>query len=210
MLDSKAQMAEFCKMCAHLSIVHDLYRSLFDTNKNQLDLYSSIAPMCFGDLNAILVEYVLLQFSKITDPAKTGKNFNLTTNYVLHEIEWPERVKELLEAVNARLMGFRKYIEPARSKRVAHIDLHSQLTQRESLGGFPKDADKRFLQDLQEFASIAYGHLHPGEHFSITVAMSTDTHKLVRALEKSAVFDQCRKCEENEKNAAILDFVQRN
>jgi hypothetical protein len=68
-------------------------------------------------------------------------------------------------------MSFRKYIEPARSKRVAHIDLHAQLIQRQSLGGFPEGADEEFLEDLQEFVQTANEYFNPGDHLPITVAM---------------------------------------
>jgi hypothetical protein len=162
-----------------------------------------------GVSDAFLVEYALLQFSKITDPAKSGKNFNLTTNYILQELSWPEDIYQKLEQINARLMSFRKYIEPARSKRVAHIDLHAQLIQRQSLGGFPEGADEEFLEDLQEFVQTANEYFNPGDHLSITVAMGNDTYKLVRALEKSVVFDRCSKCDESERAAAVLDYETR-
>ena len=84
-------------------------------------------------------------------------------------------------------MRFRKYIESERNKRIAHIDLHAQL-ERQPLGAFPEGADQQFLEDLQEFVTIANQYLNPGVHLSITVPDS-DTFKLVRALEKSVVFD---------------------
>jgi hypothetical protein len=38
------------------------------------------------------------------------------------------------------------------------------------------------------------------------VAMSTDTHQLLRALGKSVIFDQCTRCRETERIAAVLDY----
>ena len=127
----------------------------------------------------------------------------------MQEIDWPPDIREKLERVNERLLSFRKYIEPARSKRVAHIDLHSQLVQRASLGGFPKNAEKQFLRDLQTFVDIAYGYVSKGDPLPITVAMSTDTDNLVRALEKSVIFDQCSRCNETERTIAVLDYEDR-
>src|SRR5207248_3308038 len=120
-----------------------------ETDQQTLDLYTSVAPLCFGDLNRILVEHLILQFSKITDPARTGKKFNLTTNYVVEELPWPDDVRQRLSAANDRLMAFRKYIEPARSRRIAHVDLPSQVELRGNLGEFPKGAEKEFLIELQ-------------------------------------------------------------
>jgi hypothetical protein len=71
----------------------------------------------------------------------------------------------------------------------------------------PKGADTQFLQDLQTFINIAYGHFHDGDHWPIAVAMSTDTHQLIRALEKSVVFDRCTKCNAGVRAVAILDYA---
>lgn len=197
-------MAEFCKLCAHVSFVYNLYRSLFVSDASRLELYKAIAPFCFGAINDFMVEYVRLQFSKITDPVNTGKHFNLTTNYILQKLDWPEEIRQKLEQINARLMSFREYIEPERSKRIAHIDRDAQLI-RQSLGGFPEGADQQFLEDLQEFVTTANLYLNPEDHRSITV-QDSDTFKLVRALEKSVVFDRCSKCVAGERNAAVLDY----
>jgi hypothetical protein len=152
---------------------------------------------------------VILQFAKLTDPAKAGRHFNLTSNYVLEEIAWPDEVRLQLANVNSRLMNFRKYIEGARSKRIAHTDLDSQLVTRGPLGAFPKNAEHQFLQDLEEFLNIAYGHLSNGQSLPIDVAMATDTHRLVRAMVKSVIFDQCSKCGEMDRIVAVLDDENR-
>jgi hypothetical protein len=207
MPNSRATVAEFCKLCAHVSFVYNLYRSLFVSDTSRLELYKAIAPFCFRAINDFLVEYVLLQFSKITDPAKTGQYVNVTTNYILQELDWPEEIHQNLAQINARLMGFREYIEPERSKRIAHNDRDAQLI-GQSLGGFPEGADQKFLEDLQEFAALANQYLSPGDHLSINVPDS-DTFKLVRALEKSVVFDRCSKCGAGERDAAVLDYEKK-
>lgn len=215
MSDPKAIIDEFCTICESVWTDYDLYRSLCETDQCETDrcifkLCSSIAPKFFDDLNRILIEYLFLQFSKITDPANPGKNSNLTTNFVVEKIDWPDYVRQKLQDVNARLMAFRRYIEPARSKRVAHVDLSARFKRLEDLGNFPKGADRQFLQDLQTFVNIAYGHFHDGAPRPIDVAMSTDTHQLVRALEKSVIFDCCSKCDAGERAVAVLDYADRS
>jgi len=208
MSDPKAIIDEFCVNYTSVRNDYDLYRSLFETDQRNLDLFT-IAPLCFGDLHRILAENLFLQFSKITDPASTGKKSNLTTNYVLEGIDWPDAVGKKLRDVNERLKAFRRYIEPARSKRIAHVDLSAQIERLENLGAFPKGADTQFLQDLQTFIDIAYGHFHNGGYSPIAVAMSTDSHQLVRALEKSVIFDRCSKCDAGERAVAVLDYEDR-
>jgi hypothetical protein len=122
----------------------------------------------------------------------------------LQEISWPPDVKKKLEAVNARLMQFRPYIEPARSKRLAHADLRAELD-KVTLGIFPAGADRQFLKDLEEFLTIAHEHL--GEPaVSLSIGMSHDAHALVRALVQSQICDTCAKCTPTERALAVLDF----
>jgi hypothetical protein len=195
---------EFCTICEQVWMDHELYVSLCEADQDTMDLCNSIAPMFFADLTRILIEHQFLQFSKVTDPARTGKKFNLTTNYILKELTWPHEIRRELQTMNERLMAFRTHIEIARSKRIAHVDVSTQLERIEPLGEFPAGADKLFLQDLQNFINIAYGYLHEGAPRPIDVAMSTDTYRLIKALEKSVVFDQCPNCSENERIAGIL------
>jgi transcriptional regulator with XRE-family HTH domain len=207
--DPAAIIDEFCVICTSARNDYDLYRSLFESDPHNHGLFTSIAPLCFGDMRRIMVENLFLQFSKITDPAATGKKTNLTANYILEKINWPDSVAKKLREVNDRLNVFRQYIEPARSRRIAHVDLSAQVEQSENLGSFPKGADAQFLQDLQTFINIAYGHFHDGGHRPIAVAMSTDSHQLIRALEKAVVFDCCTKCDAGERAVAVLDYEDR-
>lgn len=206
--DPAAIIEEFCIICTSARNDYDLYRSLFESDQRTRVLFASIAPLCFGDMRRIMAENLFLQFSKITDPAATGNKTNLTTNFILERISWPDPVAKRLRAVNDRLNVFRQYIEPARSKRIAHVDLSAQVERLDNLGRFPEGADVQFLQDLQMFINIAYGHFHDGGHRPIAVALSTDTHQLVRALDKAVVFDRCTKCNDGERASAVLDYEE--
>ena len=201
---------EFGKVCASLVMAHTLYWHLFEQDERRLALYDAVSPLTFHDLSTIVGQHVLLQFAKLTDRAQTSGHANLTTNYILETIPWPNDVREQLGEMNGRLMEFRAHIEEGRSKRIAHIDLRAQMEQLESLGGFPKGADSQFIRDLQDFVDIAYGHLTDGDHISLHVAMSDDVYLLVRALEKSALYDQCTTCDQTTRAIAILDYEDRN
>jgi hypothetical protein len=72
MSDPKAIVDEFCTLCTSVRMHYDLYRTLFEEDPRNLDLYTSIAPLCFGDLSRILIEYLLL--AKSRTPQKPGTN----------------------------------------------------------------------------------------------------------------------------------------
>jgi hypothetical protein len=199
-------LEEFCVICAEVRNDFDLYRSLFEHDPSGRDLCIAAAPLFFSDINRLMVNNLFLQFCKITDPQGAGSRSNLTTNYILKCLPWPAHIQSRLAAVNDRLMSFRKKIEKARSKRIAHVDLHAQMHRLDSMGAFEPGEDVTFLRDLQEFINIAFAHLHNGPTRSIALAMPTDTHKLIRVVEKGILFDRCYRCTEKDRNTDLLDF----
>jgi hypothetical protein len=161
----------------------------------------------FGDLYAIVRNHLFLSFCRITDAAGSGKRLNLTTNFIVEHLPWRPEVKRELGAVNKRLMEFRGHIEPARSKRIAHMDLRTQLENVGPLGGFPTGADESFLADLGEFLNIAYYELTNGP-FLLSIDGAIDTHELIRALVKGRLYDGCKLCSDIDRINAVLDVEQ--
>lgn len=157
-----------------------------------LGICSSIAPFFFYDVSRAFIETIIMGFCKITDPAGSGKRTNITTNYILEVLPWPDGIRARLKEFNARLMAFRRKIEPARSKRIAHLDLKAQIQTMENLGKFEPGEDLQFLLDLQSFFDIAYGHLHNGASKPIARPGAADTYKLVTALRKAVSYDEAR------------------
>ena len=205
--EPKEILSGFWDQCTRLKMDHDLFYALFMSGLGPINLFIHVAPMFFADVCRLLRDSRYMQLCRITDPAGKGSRTNLTTNYLLREISWPPDVKKKLEAVNARLMQFRPYVEPARSKRLAHADLRAELD-KITLGKFPAGADRQFLKDLEEFLTIAHEHL--GEPaVSLSIGVSHDAHALVRALLMSQIYDTCAKCTPTERAIAVLDREDR-
>src|SRR5262249_18471859 len=147
------------------------------------ELCVNYAPYFFNDFARIITRALVLHVCKLTDPARSLVQANLTTNYILGELPWPDDVKSQLAHFNGLLMDFRKKLNPARNKRVAHTDLHSQVNRLEAMGCFDKGEDAKFFADLQSFFDAAYRHVHGGSAPPIRVGGSTDSHKVIRAIE---------------------------
>ena len=195
MNDQTEVLQEFAKICWQLKIEHDLFCNLFDRGRSQADLLQRTAPLLFGDVYAIMRNQLFLGFCRVTDHAGSGKRTNLTTNFIVEQLPWSPEVRAKLAEVNGRLKRFRKFVEPARSRRIAHMDLRAQM-QKETLGAFPAGADNTAFQETT------------GAPFSLPVGGSTDTDLLVTALTKAELFDQCQKCSEIDRFKAILDAEQ--
>jgi hypothetical protein len=111
-----------------------------------------------------------------------------------------------LEDLNALLTTFSGKLEPARNKRIAHTDLHSQLDRLDAMGRFDQGEDAKFFVDLQIFYDIAYRHVFNADAPQIAVGASTDTHKVIRAVEKAILYDRCHRCTEDDRTNNLLDF----
>jgi len=196
----------FVVECQRTKIAHDLFQALFDQGDWQQQLFHSTAPKMFSDLNGIMMEHFYLQVSKLTDPARTQrKHDNLTTNYIVECIPWPDDVKDKLISVNGRLMAFSEHFAEYRNKRGAHLDLLANTDQQRTLGSFPEGEDGTFFHDLEEFLQIAIGHFSPDAHVSLDIAMSDDVDGLVKAIERSVAFEQCPRCTSGERARRVLD-----
>jgi hypothetical protein len=200
----------FVVECERTKISYDLFQALFNKSDWQQQLFHSTAPKMFSDLNGIMVEYFYLQVSKLTDPARTQRKYdNLTTNYIVERIPWPDHVKDKLIALNGRLMAFSEHFTEYRNKLGAHLDLLENTDRRRTLGSFPEGEDTIFFHDLEEFLQIAIEHFSPDEHVSLDIAMSDDVDGLVRAIERSVAFAQCTRCTSGERARRVLDNRRR-
>jgi hypothetical protein len=184
--DPKELLRRFWDQWARLRLDYDIFDGLFGRGADQRHLLEEVAPDFFRGALRMMRDSLLLQFCRITDPAGSGKRRNLTSNTLLEVIPWPPDVRTRLKEINNRMMQFRKYNEPAISKRGAHIDLKSEIEQL-TLGGFPEGADKQFLMDLEEFLSIAYQHVRMP--LSLRLPVANGAHQLVGRLLKSRLYD---------------------
>jgi hypothetical protein len=179
--DRHEVVSAFCEECVWARAIRTHFAQLFESGDTRHRLMTEIAKTFFQDLNTVLLEYVLLQQCKLTDPASSGaEKDNLTTNYML-SLNWSRETKELLAAANGELMEFRAKIQDARRKLVAHSDLRSRL-QSIDLGQFTQAEEQGFWSALQRFVDAA--HIEAcGSPFEIDATMPDgDAASLIHGL----------------------------
>jgi len=209
MVDATSVLREFYNLAADARGDFDLYRSVFEDDPKSTELCANYAPLFFGDFNHLIIRALVLHVCKLTDRAHSFRQSNLTTNYILEKLSWPADVKERLSYFNDLLMAFRNKIDPARNKRIAHTDLDSQINRLEAMGTFDKGEDTKFFLDLQSFLDVAYRHVHEEPAPPIAAGGSTDTYKVIRAIEKAILYDRCPRCTETQRANDVLDFEGR-
>jgi hypothetical protein len=87
--EREAAVLAFCADCVWTRSIRTHFWHLFESGKKRQDLLTESANTFFSDLNQILIEHILLQQCKLTDPAQSGgpDKSNLTSNYLL-TLEW--------------------------------------------------------------------------------------------------------------------------
>jgi len=187
-MERRALVAAFCEECVWARAVRTHFEQLFESGETRHRLLAETAKTFFQDLNLILIEYVLLQQCKLTDPASSGRDKdNLTSNLLLC-LGWSPETERVLEASNERLMKFRAKVIDARRKLVAHLDLRARL-QPLSLGVFTEDDERDFWSALQAFANAAHMEAVGGPFEIDATMVEGDAASLVHSLADAADYD---------------------
>lgn len=187
-IDRRVVIEAFCEECVWLHSIRKHFADLFESNEQRDRLLSEVANTLFHDLNLVLIEYILLQQCKLTDPASSGVDKdNLTTNFIL-QLDWTPETKKFLQEQNEVLLKFRQEIVDARRKLVAHLDLKARL-QPLSLGQFSESDEAAFWLALQGFVNAAHDEAIGGP-FEINAAMQEgDVASLIHSLKDAADYN---------------------
>ena len=129
------------------------HRALFDDNSRRHSEELTRADNALGRISRMTQEYVLLQISKLHDPATQGAHENLTIAYLIEYGDWESSVLIRLQDCQARLGVLANQLRSARNKLLSHSDLGAALD-GEPLGAFKADEDIKYFAELQEFANL--------------------------------------------------------
>ncbi|MCF7944985.1 MAG: hypothetical protein K9L75_05575 [Spirochaetia bacterium] len=189
--NNKALVKLFIDKVMYLKILYYMQEELFENNNTYV--FEQTAPIFFNDLNSLLINNIILEIAKITDPGvdKTSKsnNSNLTFEYLIDTIDWDSETEKELTDLNKQFKAFRQYIKKARNKVIAHNDKNIYLS-NVTLGAFPEGSEKEFFEKMEVFCDICYrnifkeplGEMYPGQN--------GDVIDLKKSLKKAIAFDK--------------------
>jgi hypothetical protein len=188
---TRKDVNKYIDHCIVLRAFWTHYQTVFEGSDLRRELLQNTAHRFFHDLNLMLIEHLILQICKLTDPEITMGKRNLTVQFLIKNADFSASPRELAKLVKivARIETFRGRILPARNKFISHLDLDAALA-RKSLGGASVAAWRRFWLDLQDFLTIMYRrYVDAGAPFYLNgVGMMSDADQLVKALKESAYF----------------------
>lgn len=139
---------EFKTRCYWFHRTYRINRTLFENNTEIFGTLDS--PKA---LNNALVDYLLLQFHIITDPANFGKKDKNLSVFFFLEWSWEPDVKLKLETLAKKLKEFVDFKgkHNPRHKLLAHWDVATILTSTGPLGAFSVGQEIDFFKNLNDF-----------------------------------------------------------
>lgn len=186
-----ADVEAFSSACVSLRAFGRHFQIIFEGSDLKRELLQSISPTFFKDLNILLIEHLILQICKITDPEETMGRKNLTIKFLLQNSDFSSTPGDLdnLKCLSESMHNFRTKILPARHKLIGHLDRESVLL-GQSLGGADQSDWHQFWLDLQDFLQIIHKrYVDPSGHFYLNgIGYISDADSLIKALKESTYF----------------------
>jgi hypothetical protein len=151
-----------------------MYRQLYGTSPERIELLNRVAPTFFGTIQAVQLDEIQLALSRLGDPAETGKRRNLTLGALLQEIE-TLRIEGLAAELKPLLLRFRDACEgivERRNKQIAHNDFQTRSPSgANGIAGASREEIERALEALRVFMRAVYVFFEQShmayEHFSM-------------------------------------------
>ena len=139
---TKDDVAIFADYAVYVRSVYMHGRTLYEISDDaDKAIMAGVAPVFFGDLNKVLIEYVILQVCKITDPARDIRgNENHTTGFFVAAADFssePDKGRRLV-VLHASMQRLREKLKPARDKVISHLDRNAALS-KPIMGAASKD-----------------------------------------------------------------------
>jgi hypothetical protein len=187
----RRDVVKFTTRCVELRACWWHYRTLFESSVLRRELLEAVAPKFFYDVNIMLIEHLILQICKLTDEEGTAKRRNLTTHFLVNNVDFSNTPGDLkrLKRLTRQMERFRKRLLPARNKAIGHLDLRA-AHRRKSLGEAPVGEWQQFWLDLQDFVALLHKrYVDPKVAFYLNgVGGTSDADQLAQALRESAYF----------------------
>ncbi len=173
----------FREQCIWLRCCYNTYATLYESGPQTKEVLSKTANIFFHDLNIILIEYCWLQMCKVTDPAKTIGNDNLTIKHINGLLDNMGIMTDEIRQHSGKIHEYRNIIEQARHKVISHLDKDTILAGKD-IGEHSPEAVNDFFVNLQRYVDAVGILLGIGPlDFSVTVGKG-DVIDLISKLKK--------------------------
>jgi hypothetical protein len=169
-----------------------VYQDLFGRDQERIDLFNETAPRFFGLLQFSMLDSVIAQICRITDPHESGReviheHLSLRRVGVLAKPRHPKVARQLNKAAE-RIDELCKPCRDWRNKKVSHLDLATHLDAKNS----PLKVTRKNVGDavdaIKAYLNTAREKLAAGEFYYDEVYRQEGVKPLLRALIEAVQF----------------------
>ncbi|MGH8491581.1 MAG: hypothetical protein ACRERR_00515 [Moraxellaceae bacterium] len=166
-----------------------IYRQLFGTNAERVEILNRSAGTFAEMLQGILLDDVQLGLAKLGDPrtthTKNGRLDNMTLDALAHEITSPTSLKTELDTKLITYKVACSKVKDRRNKRIAHFDLKTMLNPQDSfLLGPSRDEIEAALIELRSFMNCIELYFTGSRTAYDLITLKDDGDSLIFALSK--------------------------
>lgn len=179
----------FYRQCIWTRTIKEHFDDLYFSGEKRHKLMDEVASTFFLDLRRLMMEYLILQQCKLTDPAISGKERkNLTTGQIL-ALSWTDETKKRLDEQDRNLQLLREKIISIRHKAIGHLDLQSNLSSNQ-FNILSEEEEFKFWDHLQEFVRASMSEALPGEPYEINATIQVgNVNSLISHLADAIDYD---------------------
>lgn len=155
----------FCGLCQWIYECWATHKNLFECLPDLLEDQRGVSIKNFVEssygqrlacLNEISMEYVILKIATLHDPAKQGRNENLSINFFVEQEElWSEQEKLDIQDIATELAKLYQKINDLRNKILVHND-RLVFAKGQSLGSFMEGDDESYFLSLGKLCTIIW------------------------------------------------------
>lgn len=171
-----------------------IYRQLFAQAPKRIDLLNECASTFFYTIQDVLIGDVQIALSKLTDPARTGANENLSFEQLQERVEkqgepsLQTTLRQILDELKQKCVPFRTW----RNKRLAHLDLTTAMKSTlNPLPGISRQMVEEALDLVRKYLNAIQIHYEKSEtgyeHFIMT---ASDGEALISMLKHGLRYEE--------------------
>jgi hypothetical protein len=178
-----AQFEPLFKEIMWLTAKWSEFLKLYAADKETIDLINRSAGYFFVIVQDTLWDDVLLHLTRLSGPARTGKNKNLSIFQFPLLVDSDTLRAKLESLLNERDEVF-AFADRHRNKRLAHHDLAVAITGISSVPGSSRLQIRKAIQFLQDYARVIYAHYTDTDFIFERFDNTHDANRLLRLLRK--------------------------
>lgn len=169
------------EQCIWLRCCYNTYVDLYESGDKTLKILENSALMFFQDLNNILIDYVILQICKITDPPGEGRRKNLTCQGLDDLLTANHLMTDEIAHLSGELLRYRALVIDSRNKLISHLD-RTAVFSGVAMGEHPEDEVPKFFANLQRYVDQVGNAVGVGPLDFSSSAAEGDAIDLIRLL----------------------------